>query len=146
MKRFFLACVLIFSFLFGFSQTGLMIVEVHGINSQEGRLMIGLFNSEDDFRSKSNPVFTETINPSDSVVRCYFKDLPSGSFALAVFHDANNDETLNTKKLGIPVEGVGFSGTSQKSLRPPKYEEALFKFFNDTTIAVHLTYPKKSSQ
>jgi len=64
------------------------------------------------------------------------KELPTGKYAVTGFHDENGDDTLNTKNsLGIPLEGIGFSGKYNSRLKPPGFILASFNLKNDTTIA-----------
>ena len=57
------------------------------------------------------------------------KDLDMGRYAIAIFHDENNNDKFDTF-LGIPKEKFGFSKNAQVLLGPPKFSEASF-FLSD---------------
>jgi uncharacterized protein (DUF2141 family) len=116
---------------------------VEGIVSNEGRIMLAVFDNAGDFKNKQNPVLADTVRIKDNSLQLKFKNIPKGTYAIAVFHDENSDGKLNTAKLGIPAEGVGFSGISGKVTRPPKFNDCSFEFKNDTAIVVKMYYRKK---
>jgi len=72
-----------------------------------------------------------------------FKNISNSVYAIAVYHDENSDGKLNTAKLGIPTEGVSFSGISGKVTRPPKFDDCSFELKNDTTVVVKMYYRKR---
>jgi uncharacterized protein (DUF2141 family) len=54
-----------------------------------------------------------------------FADVPPGDYVLAVVHDENGNNKVDTM-LGIPREGVGFSHNPAMVFGPPKWESAKF--------------------
>ena len=52
---------------------------------------------------------------------------PKGEYAIALWHDENNDGKLNKNWLGMPTEGYGFSNNVFGAFGPPDYEECTFK-------------------
>lgn len=136
-------------FLFGiqtFAQTATIKVEVTDIQTIRGKLRMGVFNHVHDFRTKSNPYLRTSQVVKDSTANFVFKDVPYDRYAIAVYHDENNDDTLNTKKLGIPIEGVGFSGKFNSRIKPPDFPLASFRLKNDTTIVINLIYSKHNDR
>ena len=138
-----IAWLFLFVILSGHSQSANLSVVISNIRLSGGNIKIGVFNSVDSFKNKSNPVTGVKLIFDDSESRYTFKNLFIDTLAIAVYHDENADDSLNTKKLGIPIEGVGFSGIQHSRLSKPKFEEASFIFRNDTTITIQLVYPKK---
>jgi uncharacterized protein (DUF2141 family) len=57
---------------------------------------------------------------------CQFENIPSGTYAVSVFHDENSNGKLDTNFLGIPREGVGASNNAKGHLGPPKFSAAAF--------------------
>ena len=135
--------IFLFSYFTGSTQNANLIVEIKDISSTQGKLMVGIFDNPTDFKLKTNPVYKQIVSPSDSAVSYSFKSVSKGIYAIAVFHDTNENGSLDTKKLGIPSEGVGFSGILSKGIKPPDFEEASFNLVNDTIIAISLKYPRK---
>lgn len=126
------------------AQNARLRVEVINIKSTEGNLKLGVFDRMHNYRTKTNPLLKQKQEVTDTVVYCNFADVPLGRYAIAVYHDENADDTLNTKKLGIPIEGIGFSGKFNSRIKPPDYNLASFRLKNDTTIRIKLKYNSKS--
>lgn len=124
-----------------FSQTITIFVEE--LTSKSGIVNIGVFNSEQSYQTKTLPVAEASVEviTDNKISTCI--NLPEGKYAIAVFHDENGDNQLNTKKLGIPTEGVGFSGRLKSKIRAPKFNEALFHLQRDTAVHIVLKYPDK---
>lgn len=126
-------------------QTFNLALTVEGIDqSKGGSIKLGVFNSPETFKTKSNPLFKADLKANDTVKEFTFKEIPSGLYAIALYHDENGDDTLNTKKLGIPTEGVGFSGNLKSRIKPPDFEEAGFNLSRDTILSIEIRYPKKN--
>jgi uncharacterized protein (DUF2141 family) len=114
---------------------------VRGFKESNGSLMAGVFDNADDFKAKENPVNEAKKVVSDTVMAIRFSGIRQGNYAIAIYHDQNDDQRLNTKKLGIPLEGVGFSGTSRSKVKPPNFQQASFRLQKDTTIVIRIKYP-----
>ncbi len=54
-----------------------------------------------------------------------FSGVPAGDYALAVLHDENGNSKAD-RLLGIPREGVGFSGNPALMFGPPSFAAARF--------------------
>lgn len=68
-----------------------------------------------------------------------FANLPSGTYAISAFHDADGDGHLDTF-LGVPKEGFGFSRNPALKLRSPHFEEAQVSVNGHTTLLIRLRY------
>ncbi|MBV1932520.1 MAG: DUF2141 domain-containing protein, partial [Porticoccaceae bacterium] len=66
-------------------------------------------------------------NVTKKYIQYNFPDVPSGGYAIAVFHDSNNDEELHKNFLWIPKEGYGFSKKAASTFGPPHFDEAKLK-------------------
>ena len=60
--------------------------------------------------------------------------LPAGQYAFAVFHDENDNATIDTNFLGIPQEGFAFSNNALGSFGPPTWAQAQFDLPVKSTI------------
>lgn len=61
-----------------------------------------------------------------------FDGLPSGSYAIALIHDENGNNKLDTS-FGIPREGFGFSRNPVIRFGPPSFASAQFPVAGGTT-------------
>ncbi len=65
--------------------------------------------------------------------------VPPGTYAAQVYHDRNDDHTVNRGRFGIPLEEVGFSNNAPIGLRGPKWVKAAFSHDTaDQQLAVKL--------
>jgi len=131
-------------FFFGntYGQTTNIQLSIQNIRGTDGQLVIGLFDSAEDFKAKANPYQAAKVKIADSTVLFTFSSIPNGNYAIAVFHDENSDGRVNTGSMKIPLEGVGISGKMHK-MRAPKFEDAVFRLENDTSMIILLMYPSQ---
>jgi len=110
-------------------------IKVTGVNSQKGEIMVALFDSPEGFPQNSAKAikFAKTPAQKGDVVM-HLTDVPSGRYAIALFHDTNGDAILNTNLLGIPKEGYGVSNNIKNKFSAPKFQQALFLHGDGTTI------------
>ena len=134
--------MIIFVHITGISQSYELKVNVTDIAEIEGTARIAVFTDADHFKEKVSPVDSAVIEIKTHVVSHIFK-LNGGIYAIAVYQDNNNDGQLNTRALGIPTEGVGFSNLHEKKIRPPDFQETSFILQSDTTIQIPIFYDKK---
>jgi uncharacterized protein (DUF2141 family) len=67
------------------------------------------------------------------------KGLPPGSYALAAYHDRNNNGKLDSNRLGMPLEPYAFSNNARGILGPPSFGDARFQIVGpQTQIEVRL--------
>jgi len=142
MQRILMIIMIIFVHITGISQSYELKVNVTDIAEIEGTARIAVFTDADHFKDKVSPTDTAIIEIKMHTVSHTFK-LIGGLYAIAVYQDNNNDGQLNTRALGIPTEGVGFSNLYEKKLRPPDFQESSFFLQSDTTIRIPIFYDKK---
>lgn len=64
-----------------------------------------------------------------------------GTYALAIYHDANNNHHFDRTFLGLPAEGYGFSNDAPTLLGPPAFAAARFAVpAGGTRLTVRLRY------
>ena len=120
-----------------FSQNSIS-VHVHNVRSNKGHIHVAVYNSDATFLSFDEVFKVGTEIAHEGIVQLRIEDLPSGEYALAVFHDENGNGKLDTNWLGIPKEKVAFSKGKMKTFGPPKYEECSFRIHSDYEINVEL--------
>ena len=143
MSRILLLFVFMFCLGAVFAQSSDLTIQIKNIEVLKGKIMIAVFNNEDNFKTKENPNFSDSLNVSSSNLKLTFKSIPQGTYAIAIYHDENSDGKLNAAKLGIPTEGVGFSGIATTLHKKPKFEDCAFEINRDTTISISMIYKKK---
>lgn len=100
-------------------------VNVHDIRAKTGTLRAALVNTTAAWDGKAAPVQAQQVRPQGDGAHFTFKDLPAGDYAVLLTHDENDNGTLDTNLVGMPVEGYGFSNNPQV-MRKPTFDEARF--------------------
>lgn len=118
-------------------------VNIPNISNSDGAIACALFESSEGFpteflHSATNIMF---IKIQDTQARCYFLDIPPGTYALAIIHDENMDGKLNTNFIGVPTEGYGFSSGAKASMSAPSFEDASFSYDGgNVDLSIRLSY------
>lgn len=116
-----------------------LVVEIVGVASDMGDVHVALYDDPAGF-PKSDGMMVETEVPiKDGVARATFADISPGPYAIAVYHDENNDNKFNQGLFGIPLEDFGFSNDVTVFFSAPSFEDAAFDVSETgTTIRIHL--------
>ncbi|MBW4453582.1 MAG: DUF2141 domain-containing protein [Nostoc indistinguendum CM1-VF10] len=124
------------------SFNGKLTVEIDGLKSKNGQVCVSIFASSEGFPGdRDRGLQKQCTKITDTPLPITFENLKAGSYAVAVFHDQNNDGTLNSNVFGIPSEGFGFSSNPEIRTRAPKFSEAAFLVAGpDTNIQIQLKY------
>ena len=121
---------------------GKLTVEIDGLKNKQGQVCASIFASSEGFPSNGDRGLQKQCTKITSTpLSITFENLKAGSYAVAVFHDQNNDGTLNSNVLGIPSEGFGFSTNPEIRTRAAKFSEAAFLVAGpNTNIQIQLKY------
>ena len=109
----------------GGTSTAALTVTVTGLDSDDGQIMVGLYDTESGFETEQE-FMGQTKTVSGDSVSLTFDDLPVGRYAVKVFHDEDSDNALDTNVLGIPSEPYGFSNNASDPFSAPEWSEAEF--------------------
>ena len=101
-----------------------LVLTVVGIDDIEGNVMVGLYDSEAGFEAEDD-VEGRTVPVQGPEAVITFAGIPTGDYALKVFHDQDADGKLDTT-LGIPSEPYGFSNNASDPFSAPEWEETRF--------------------
>jgi uncharacterized protein (DUF2141 family) len=129
--------ILLFLPFLGFAQNKL-IVEVGGVKSSLGNINIAIYNKEEGFLKFESVFLSDSAHANAGKTMVQINNLPNGEYALAVFHDENGNNRLDTNWLGIPREPIGFSQAHMKTFGPPSFKECAFHMTSDKAIKIDL--------
>ncbi|MBO4985977.1 MAG: DUF2141 domain-containing protein [Bacteroides sp.] len=136
MKRKFLMLACLLQLGCGMLWAQNLTIEVRGIEQVEGKLMVAIFSSAENFLKKPVAAFAVEVKEKTLSIPC--KGLPAGTYAISLFQDVNGNSVLDTGTYGIPTEKYGFSNDAEVVMGPPTYEKACFSFSADKTVVIHL--------
>lgn len=114
-------------------------IKVAGIPSAKGNVLLAIFNDAVGFPDDSKKAYKlDQVPAQKGAVEVKLSNVPAGTYAIAVFHDANGDGKLNTNALGIPKEAYGFSNDARPTFRAPNFQEAGFAFRQSATVIIQV--------
>ena len=73
----------------------------------------------------------------EGLVTWVVDSVPPGDYAIAVYHDANENGKLDRHLLGYPLEPYGFSNNARGKLGPPAWDRVFFQV-GDATSAMEI--------
>ena len=119
-------------------------VSVSAVKSTEGSIYIRVWDSKDTWlKPGSENVRAEKVisasKQSDTGGVSHMFDLPAGDYAIAVFHDLDNDGKLKSDFLGRPHEPIANTARKQGRKGPPKYVDSVITLTQEPkTISLSL--------
>lgn len=141
MKKYIFLFILISSFYnSSFAQETRQTIRITNINKTKGKLYIGWYEKPDTFRINEQAIFKKMILvTNENEIITEFKNIPNGTYAIAVFLDENDNYKLDRNMFGIPKEKYGFSNNILPLLRAATFEESKFELNqSEKQITIHL--------
>ena len=103
-----------------------LLVIVTGLRSQKGNVHIALYDDPDRFPDSDGMILKVEVPIVKGMARHKFIDLEHRRYAVAVYHDENDNDQFDQGFLGIPLEDYAFSNNAPVFLGPPSYGDAAF--------------------
>ena len=121
-----------------------LMVHLRNIRCEKGSVTAYLYSSAEGFPNKIEKAFrTAKAIISENGGMVVFKEIPSGDYAIAVYHDENGDGKIEQSFLRIPKEGYGISNNVRGTFGLPSFRVAKFSIQSpQTTIEIRLRYAK----
>lgn len=107
-----------------------IVVKMVNLDNNKGKVFIALYNSESTFLGKEYMLITSKIENNECTIT--FKNVPTGTYAISLFHDENSNGIMDTNLFGIPKEDYGFSNNAKGFMGPAKWEDSKFEITNKT--------------
>lgn len=104
-----------------------IMIRVLGAIPSDSLVWLAIYNAEQSFNDRENALLAAQLPVQpDGVAACTIpvSQLPK-RFAIAAFHDSNNDGDLTRNQFGIPSERYGFSNDARGKFGPPAFEDAV---------------------
>ncbi|OYY67124.1 MAG: hypothetical protein B7Y49_00445 [Sphingomonas sp. 28-62-11] len=110
------------------AQAGI-VMQVDALKTGAGLVYCDLYNTEKGFPNKPERAIARVkVKPTGKKADCVFRDVKEGRYAVALWHDVDDDGKLDTNFLGIPREPVGSSNNAKGRFGPPKFRDAAFDY------------------
>ena len=136
MKIFLLVLLNVFYSPMKFTETTLT-VEISNIKLAKGEIRIGVFKKGTKITGKAD--FGQVLVASGQATERAVFRVPAGRYAVAIYHDINNNKRLDNNFVGYPKEPFGFSNNFRPVISPPDFEDCAFDLKEGgTTVEVKL--------
>ena len=121
-----------------FAQQSNAVIELNLSNQQSsaGKIYVAIYNSEQSFGIPEKAYFTDIFLAKKPFMASI--ELKSGSYAIAVYQDINNNGKLDKNWVGIPTEPYGFSKDPVIRFGPPLYEDCQLHLEGKKNISIRL--------
>lgn len=122
-------------------------VVIDNLRSAKGVVFLALWNDAAGFTDSKAALIHTNLPARMGQVRFELGDLPAGAYAIATYHDENDNGEFDTTWLGFPDEGLGFSNGAWIGFGPPSFKEAAFDLTAEGdesrthTVHVGIRYP-----
>jgi len=115
-------------------------IEIKGLRNDKGSLMLAIYNSADGFPDDKNKIYmNKIIQLKNADLANLTLDLPAkGSYAIAIIHDENENQKLDTNFFGVPTEGYGFSNNKTGMFGPPSFKDSSFSLLGKTKDKIQI--------
>jgi len=94
---------------------GGVIVEINGFHSNSGKAIIALAALEEEYQSYKKAFCEAQREIKNGMVTWNVLSIPAGEYAIKLYHDENDNETLDSNLFDIPKEGISFSNNGSAS-------------------------------
>jgi uncharacterized protein (DUF2141 family) len=119
-----------------------IVVRVAGVRNERGQVVAVLYGDvPEDFLKRGKRLRRERVPARPGSVELCVVPPGPGVYALAVFHDENDNLRVDRSWVGLPVEGYGFSNNPTGLLGVPSHAEVAFRVgTGSTTLDIRLHY------
>ena len=105
-------------------------VKITNIKSTKGKIHIGFYKKGQNFPVHASKHFKTVVKPKIGTMVVSINSLKNAEYAIAVLHDINNNNKLETNFLGMPKEPFGFSKNFKPKFSAPKFNDCSFSLKN----------------
>lgn len=104
-----------------------LVVRVTGTAETVGKIRLAIYRSSENFNDSERADWKKGFSiETESSTTCQIpSDALADRFAIAAFHDVNDNGKLDRNAIGIPSERYGFSNQARGKFGPPTFDEAV---------------------
>ncbi len=118
--------------------TGSLTVIIDEVRGTSGHIRCSLFNAPEGFPGPSSIRGGNVVVAPQSGARCAFSALPKGTYAVTVYHDANDSGEIDTNIFGAPTEGYGATQNHLPAASAAKFSESSVAIADGQAITSHV--------
>lgn len=103
-------------------------VVVTGARKVAGNMTITLYGGRsEDFLARNGKLARQRVPLHATQAEACFAVSAPGEYAIAVYHDENDDHDFNRNLIGMPAEGFGFSNDAPTTIGLPSFNDVRFR-------------------
>ena len=144
LSKLFLPLSLTFLLLMSPAFAGTVTVEVRNIETK-GEMHLAIYDDADVFENDNGEkggaakgIVEGVIEEVGTGTAIYTFELPSGTYAIGIFVDANYNNEMDRNFFGVPKEQYGFGNDAKGSFGPPSFKDASFTVSGDMKLKINL--------
>lgn len=126
--------VSLFLGILNIDNTGEILVKIKGIKNYKGYIQVDIYKTNKGFPTAEEFAFKKLrfkVQKGENDLK--ITNLQHGTYAIAIYHDENSNEKLDTNFIGIPKEKTGVSN-NPNSRSIPSFNDARFDFFSSKKV------------
>lgn len=103
-------------------------------------IYIAVYNKASDFGNPHKAYKKVVLKPAPGNTQSVtVTDLPTGDYAIAVYHDYNENRKIDKNLFGIPTEPFAFSNNVRPVVSAPSFKDCLIKLGDkDLSVSIKL--------
>ena len=119
-----------------------LFITVTGARRIEGNITFTLYGARPEaFLAHKGKIALVRVKLTGTAATACFALSSPGTYAVAVYHDQNDNHEFDRTLIGLPAEGYGFSNDAPVRLGPPDFDAVRFDARpGDNRISVGLRY------
>jgi uncharacterized protein (DUF2141 family) len=118
-------------------------VTVEGVQSSQGLIAVTLYADDPRrFLARRGSLYVGRVPAHAGTTRVCIHLPGPGTYALAVYHDADGSRSFNRNMIGLPAEGYGFSNNAPAIFGLPSFRRVRIAVpRTDMGTSIRLRYP-----
>jgi uncharacterized protein (DUF2141 family) len=117
-------------------------VTVDQIQSADGKVYVTLWGNAETWLDDQKSLQNIGEPAKVGAVTFTLHDVAPGRYAIATFHDENDNGEMDFNFIGYPEEGYAFSRDVRPFLSAPSFESCAFEVgIDDAALTIHMVYP-----
>ena len=108
--------------------TALLVVLIHGLEEDEGQINMTCRTESADWPTGIDAEYVRVapVAGHSGMMEIRIDDVPTGIYAISLFHDVDADNDMDRSALGFPLEPWGMSNNAIGLMSAPTFEQAAF--------------------
>lgn len=112
-------------------------INVGNIQTTDGQILLSVCTKDQFMKTKC--AYMARASAQDAQDQAIvLQNIESGTYAVQLFHDLDNDNKLKSGAFGIPKEPWGMSNDAKGKFGPPKFEDAAIEINGEKEITINL--------